>query len=73
MDALPLTGCVFRNADDVEAFDDERDGAGWSAEMVVWCLNDGAARRARDLGWKNVESVDAARLARAMEQRRARL
>jgi hypothetical protein len=27
MDALPLTGCVFRSADEVDALDDERDGS----------------------------------------------
>ena len=73
MDALPLTGCVFRTADDVDAFDDERDGAGWSSDMVAWCLTDGAARRARELGWKNVELVDETGLATAMEQKRNRL
>jgi uroporphyrinogen III methyltransferase/synthase len=56
--ALPLTGCVFGSADDVEALDEERDGAGWSPEMIAWCLNETTARRAKDLGWRHVEAVE---------------
>jgi uroporphyrin-III C-methyltransferase/precorrin-2 dehydrogenase/sirohydrochlorin ferrochelatase len=57
MDALPLTGCVLQNANEVEAFDDERDGAGWSPEVVAWCLSPAAAERARQLGWTRVVEV----------------
>jgi uroporphyrin-III C-methyltransferase/precorrin-2 dehydrogenase/sirohydrochlorin ferrochelatase len=56
--ALPLSGCVFGSPDEVEALDDERDGAGWSPEMVAWCLNEATAHRAKDLGWRHVETVE---------------
>ena len=72
MGALPLTGCIFRAADDVEALDEERDGAGWSPEMVAWCLNEDTAHRAKDLGWRHVETVEgpASELVVAMKRRR---
>ncbi len=57
MDALPLTGCVLQNANEVEAFDEERDGAGWSSEVVAWCIGEDAAERARQLGWTKVVEV----------------
>jgi hypothetical protein len=59
MGALPLSGCVFRNVDEVDALDEERDGQGWGVDMVAWCLHPDAAARARDLGWKHVEEIDA--------------
>ena len=58
MGALPLTGCVLRSADDVEALDDERLGLGWGREVVAWCLGPAAAERARRLGWQRVEELD---------------
>jgi hypothetical protein len=72
MGALPLTGCIFRSPDDVEALDEERDGAGWSSEMIAWCLNDDTALRAKDLGWRHVETVEdrASDLVVAMKRRR---
>jgi uroporphyrin-III C-methyltransferase/precorrin-2 dehydrogenase/sirohydrochlorin ferrochelatase len=76
MGALPLTGCVLRDTDEVDALDDERDGAGWSTETVAWCLDSAAARRAREVGWSNVEelsgSPEAADLVAAMLARSSR-
>jgi uroporphyrin-III C-methyltransferase/precorrin-2 dehydrogenase/sirohydrochlorin ferrochelatase len=70
MNALPLTGCVFRSPDEVEALEEERDGAGWGSEMVAWSLSAEAAKRARALRWRHVEQVevsaDAHRLANAI-------
>jgi uroporphyrin-III C-methyltransferase/precorrin-2 dehydrogenase/sirohydrochlorin ferrochelatase len=76
MGALPLTGCVFRNSDEVDAMDEERDGQGWGGDMVAWCLHPDAAAKARDLGWQHVEQVDGLdevdRLLAAMERKRSR-
>jgi uroporphyrin-III C-methyltransferase / precorrin-2 dehydrogenase / sirohydrochlorin ferrochelatase len=70
MSALPLTGCVLRDADEVDALDDERDGSGWSTDTVAWCIGATAARRAREAGWSDVEelpgSPDAADLVAAL-------
>jgi uroporphyrinogen III methyltransferase/synthase len=52
--ALPLTGCLLRDADEVDALDDERDGATWSGETTAWCLSAAAAERSRALGWPAV-------------------
>ena len=41
-----ISGCVFRNAEEVEALEEERLGLGWGPEVVAWCL-DGEDRRAR--------------------------
>jgi uroporphyrin-III C-methyltransferase/precorrin-2 dehydrogenase/sirohydrochlorin ferrochelatase len=74
MGALPLTGCIFRNADEVDALDEERDGQGWAVHMVAWCLHPDAAARARDVGWKQVEEIAAydvpTHLVDAMKRRR---
>jgi hypothetical protein len=76
MGALPLTGCVFRDVDEVDALDEERDGQGWGSDMVAWCLHPDAAARARDLGWQHVEQFDGPdemdRLVEAMKRKRAR-
>jgi uroporphyrin-III C-methyltransferase/precorrin-2 dehydrogenase/sirohydrochlorin ferrochelatase len=58
MGALPLTGCVFRSADQVEALDDERQSPGWSDEMTAYCTTEQAAQRARELGWSKVIRID---------------
>ncbi|GAG55365.1 unnamed protein product [marine sediment metagenome] len=57
MGALPLTGCIFRSPDEVEAFEEERDSQGWSPEMVAWCLTPDTTTRARDLNWLQVEQI----------------
>ncbi len=55
LNALPLTACVLRSADEVEALDEERDGAGWGPEVVALCTSEQTAERARSLRWGRVE------------------
>jgi uroporphyrin-III C-methyltransferase/precorrin-2 dehydrogenase/sirohydrochlorin ferrochelatase len=55
--ALPLTGCVVSSAAEVDWVDGERGGQGWSDTMVSWCVGTDAARRANQLGWKNVREL----------------
>ncbi len=55
--AAPLTGCIFRTADEVEALEDERALRNWGSEVVAFCLSEGAAAKARNLGWACVEEV----------------
>jgi uroporphyrin-III C-methyltransferase/precorrin-2 dehydrogenase/sirohydrochlorin ferrochelatase len=57
MGALPLSGCVFRNEEEVEALDEERLGLGWGSEVVAWCLGTKTAERARRLGWQKIEEL----------------
>jgi uroporphyrin-III C-methyltransferase/precorrin-2 dehydrogenase/sirohydrochlorin ferrochelatase len=57
MGALPLSGCVFRNEEEVEAMDEERLGLGWGPEVVAWCLGAETAERARRLGWQKIEEL----------------
>jgi uroporphyrin-III C-methyltransferase/precorrin-2 dehydrogenase/sirohydrochlorin ferrochelatase len=57
MGALPLSGCVFRNEEEVEALDEERLGLGWGPEVVAWCLGTKTAERARRLGWRKIEEL----------------
>ncbi len=54
MAAAPLTGWLLRNAEEVEALREERDTAGWNAEMNAYCLGSATVVRARALGWRNV-------------------
>ncbi|MBW1882486.1 MAG: uroporphyrinogen-III C-methyltransferase [Deltaproteobacteria bacterium] len=56
--SAPLTGCVLRNRVEVEWFDDEREGPGWEANPVAWCLSLEAADRARELGWRRVRLIE---------------
>lgn len=55
MGALPITGCVFRSEEEVEALEEERQGLGWDPQVVAWCLNAGTAERAARLGWRRIE------------------
>lgn len=57
MGILPLTGCILKDADEVDALDDERDAPGWSHKMVAWCLSDEAAKRALERGWQHVHNL----------------
>jgi uroporphyrin-III C-methyltransferase / precorrin-2 dehydrogenase / sirohydrochlorin ferrochelatase len=57
MGALPLTGCVFRSRDEVDALDEERDAPGWEPRMIAWCLDAATAQRARQIGWTRVEEI----------------
>jgi uroporphyrin-III C-methyltransferase/precorrin-2 dehydrogenase/sirohydrochlorin ferrochelatase len=74
MGALPISGWLLRDASEVESIDDERDGRGWSAKVVGWCLSGAAAERARELGWQNVVELeggaDADGIAAAIRARR---
>jgi uroporphyrin-III C-methyltransferase/precorrin-2 dehydrogenase/sirohydrochlorin ferrochelatase len=59
MRALPLTGCVMRSREDVEALDEERDSLEWRDGAAVWCLGDETAERARARRWPGVQRVEA--------------
>lgn len=56
--SAPLTGCVVRNRAEVEWLDDEREGTGWEANPVAWCLSSDAADRAHELGWRRIRKID---------------
>jgi uroporphyrin-III C-methyltransferase/precorrin-2 dehydrogenase/sirohydrochlorin ferrochelatase len=58
MGALPISGCIFRNEEEVEALDEERLGLGWDQTVVAWCLSPEAAARAKRLGWQRIEIVE---------------
>jgi uroporphyrin-III C-methyltransferase/precorrin-2 dehydrogenase/sirohydrochlorin ferrochelatase len=58
LDALPLSGCIFRSADEVDAVEEERDRKTWCNEMVAWCLGRDAEERARRRGWKHLVAVE---------------
>ena len=66
MGSLPLTGCVLRDANEAEALDDERGGAGWGQDVVAWCLSTEAQQRAEALGWQRVEAAPKTELVEAM-------
>lgn len=57
--ALPLTGWVLRNADEIDALDEERDNPGWSETTVVWTLSLDASARAHGQEWRHVVEVPA--------------
>ena len=69
MSAIPLTGCVLRSADEVDALDEERDGAGWGSDVQAWCLTAATADRARALGWPQVQQLAETDLVAAMSSR----
>jgi uroporphyrin-III C-methyltransferase/precorrin-2 dehydrogenase/sirohydrochlorin ferrochelatase len=58
MAALPLTGCLVRQAAEVDGLDEERGNPGWGPEVVAWCVGEGTARRARECGWQKVHVLD---------------
>ena len=58
MGALPVTGCVLRDAGEADGFEDDRDGAGWGPDVVAWCLTPETAERAVELGWSRVVGLD---------------
>jgi uroporphyrin-III C-methyltransferase / precorrin-2 dehydrogenase / sirohydrochlorin ferrochelatase len=58
--AAPLTGCILRSAEEVEAVEEERAAAGWEPEVGAYCLGRAAAERARELGWRVVELPEGA-------------
>jgi uroporphyrin-III C-methyltransferase/precorrin-2 dehydrogenase/sirohydrochlorin ferrochelatase len=59
MRALPLTGCVMRSREDVEALDEERDSLEWrTGGAAVWCLGAETAERAEARRWPGVQKVE---------------
>jgi uroporphyrin-III C-methyltransferase/precorrin-2 dehydrogenase/sirohydrochlorin ferrochelatase len=52
--AAPLTGWLFRSAEEVEALEEEHVTPGWHAELRALCLWPSAAERAHALGWRRV-------------------
>jgi len=56
--AMPLTGWLFADANEVDAVEEERDGPGWDPRIIAWCATDAAAERATMLGWQHVRRVD---------------
>lgn len=57
MDALPLTGAVFLNAEEVDCLEEERGRGSWVKSPVAWCLSEAAVKRARSLGWPQIHRV----------------
>jgi hypothetical protein len=58
VDALPLTGCLLKTADEVDALEDERGGKSWGTDVIAWCLSREAGERARQLGWGFVRDLE---------------
>ncbi len=58
MDALPVTGAVFFNAEEVDLMEEERGRKSWVKQPFAWCLTEEAARRAEALDWPEVKEVD---------------
>lgn len=73
--AAPLTGCVVREADEVDRFDEERGGTGWGSRVTAWCTGEAAWRRAVERGWRRPvalgDGVDAATIVEEIVARRA--
>jgi hypothetical protein len=68
MGTLPLSACLLRDVEELEALDEERDGPGWRADVVGFCLDEETVTRARELGWQTVEVLDGARAPAAIAQ-----
>jgi uroporphyrinogen-III synthase len=70
--ALPLSGCLLRTSEEVDAFSAERES--WSGETVGWCLSPDTARRAVEIGWNPAVEVSGdgsgAALIAAVKERR---
>ena len=58
LDALPVTGCVARGPEELDALDEERSDPTWRSDAAAWCLGKATASRARELGWPVVMEVD---------------
>jgi uroporphyrin-III C-methyltransferase/precorrin-2 dehydrogenase/sirohydrochlorin ferrochelatase len=56
--AAPLNACFFRDSEELEALEDERDGPGFGPDVVAWCQGPATARRARQLLWSQVEAME---------------
>jgi uroporphyrin-III C-methyltransferase/precorrin-2 dehydrogenase/sirohydrochlorin ferrochelatase len=53
----PLTGWIFRSAEEVESTEEERGLPGWSPDTHAYCLGGAAAARARARGWRRVTEL----------------
>ena len=62
MCALPLTGCLFRTAEEVDALDEERDSSGFGPEVTALCAGKDVVERARKAGWTRVQELPEDRL-----------
>jgi uroporphyrin-III C-methyltransferase/precorrin-2 dehydrogenase/sirohydrochlorin ferrochelatase len=69
MRALPLSGCVMRSREDVEALDGERDSLEWANGAAVWCLGAETAERAEARRWPGVRRVEAGSSASELVER----
>lgn len=58
MAALPITGCVVTSPAEVDWLHEERSGAGWSSDVRSWCVGEKAAARARERGWRGVQTLE---------------
>ncbi len=56
--ALPMSGWLFRNGDEVEALEEEHASAAFTPEAVAWCLSRGAADSAGNCRWQRIERLD---------------
>jgi uroporphyrin-III C-methyltransferase/precorrin-2 dehydrogenase/sirohydrochlorin ferrochelatase len=56
MAALPITGCVVTSSAEVDWLHDERSGGGWSDDTRSYCIGEAAAARARERGWRRVQT-----------------
>ncbi len=70
--ALPLTGCVLTEPDQIDALEEQRDGPGWNTGVTSWCLGRATAEHARRSGWPRVAELaadtDGAALVAAIER-----
>jgi len=57
LDVAPLTGWLFKSAEEVESIEEERGLPGWSADMHAYCLGAATASRARARGWRHVTEL----------------
>ncbi|MBI2838758.1 MAG: uroporphyrinogen-III C-methyltransferase [Acidobacteria bacterium] len=57
MRTQPLTGWLFKTAEEVELLDEERDNPGFCVDTIAWCLTPNAAARARERGWRCIEEL----------------
>jgi len=52
--ALPVTGCLFRDADEVQVMEEIRNELPAGSKVTAWCFREEAGRAAREAGWQKV-------------------
>jgi hypothetical protein len=57
MDAMPVTGCIFKSPDDVDSMEEERHRKSWVSSPKTWCLTEAAAQRAKAMKWQGIQVV----------------